>query len=87
MNEYGYVVCKNGKLVKSKTTIGTPTSVSVPVSFSCPAGSKPRAIFHTHPSGSLQPSAQDMKAAQQHNLPICIRGGKKIKCYRPNKGA
>lgn len=81
--ERGYTFCKNGKPTKGIEVTGDSHSVSVPVG--CPAGSKPRAIFHTHPSGSLRPSAQDLKAARRHNLPVCIRAGRKVRCYRPRR--
>lgn len=80
--ERGYTFCKRGKkLTRGVESTGDAHSVSV--SVGCPPRSKPRAIFHTHPSGSLQPSARDLDAAKQHNLPVCIKAGRKVRCYRP----
>jgi len=81
--ERGYTVCSNGKITKGKTVIGLPSSVSIPIS--CPAGSKPAALMHTHPSGSLELSPQDIKTMREKGLPVCVRAGNKIKCYRPKK--
>lgn len=81
--ERGYTVCTKGK--RGRQVVGEPHSVSIPVE--CPAGSRPRGLFHTHPGGSLQPSVQDMQAAHQHNLPVCIRVRSKVKCYPVNRGS
>ena len=81
--ERGYTVCTGKK--RGRQVVGEPHSVSIPVE--CPAGSRPRALYHTHPGGSLQPSSQDMQAARQHNLPVCVRAGKRIKCYLVDRGS
>lgn len=81
--ERGYTFCKNGKPTKGIETTGTSHSVSFPIS--CPTGSKPRAIFHIHPSGSLRPSAQDMKESRRLNLPVCIKAGGRVRCYRSKR--
>ena len=79
--ERGYTVCRNGKITKGQTVVGLPSSVSIPVV--CPAGSQPRALFHTHPGGSLQLSPQDIKTMREKGLPVCIKAGTRIKCYKP----
>ncbi len=81
--ERGYTVCKNGKLEKGIEVIGTTSSVSIPIS--CPVGSKPRALVHTHPGGSLALSPQDIKTMHETGLPVCVRAGGKIKCWKPRK--
>ncbi len=81
--ERGYTVCRNGRLKKGIEVTGDSHSVAIPIS--CPTGSKPAALFHTHPGGSIQMSAQDIKTMNAKGLPVCIRVGDKIKCYRPRK--
>jgi len=81
--ERGYTFCKNGKPKKGIEVTGETHSVSIPIS--CPAGSKPRALVHTHPGGSLQLSPQDIKTMKQKGLPVCVRAGNKIRCYRPKR--
>lgn len=83
--EVGFVVCKTkkGGHIRGKTAVGSHDAVTIPVK--CPPGSKPVAIHHSHPSGSVQPSSQDIKTAREFNLPVCIRGGRKIKCYKPRR--
>lgn len=81
--ERGYTFCKNGKPRKGIEVTGDANRVSFPIG--CPSGSKPRALFHTHPGGSLQLSPQDIKTMREKNLPVCIRAGNKIRCYRPKK--
>ena len=83
--EVGYTVCRNGKLKKGFESKGDAHSVSIPVS--CPAGTKPVGLMHTHPGGSLQLSPQDIKTMHEKKLPVCVRVGNKIKCYRPQKRA
>lgn len=85
--ERGYTVCRNGRLKKGIEVKGDAHSVSIPTK--CPSGSKPVALFHTHPGpppfGSLTPSPLDIKTMHEKGLPICIKAGNKIKCYRPKK--
>ena len=81
--ERGYTFCKNGRPRKGPEVTGDRSSVAFPIT--CPAGSKPRALVHTHPGGSLQLSPQDIKTMRAKNLPVCVRVGSKIKCYRPKK--
>ncbi len=81
--ERGYTFCRNGKPRKGPEATGDSHSVAFPIS--CPAGSKPAALMHTHPGGSLQLSPQDIKTMHGKNLPVCVRVGNKIKCYRPRK--
>ncbi len=79
--ERGYTFCKNGKPRKGVEVTGDTHSVAIPIS--CPAGSEPRALFHTHPGGTLEMSPQDIKTMREKNLPVCIKAGNKIRCYRP----
>jgi len=81
--ERGYTFCRNGKLWKGIEVKGDAHSVSIPIV--CPAGSKPAALMHTHPGGSLDLSPQDIRTMREKGLPVCVRVGNKIKCYRPKK--
>ena len=81
--ERGYTFCKNGRAQKGTEVTGGTHSVSIPIS--CTAGSKPRALVHTHPGGSLQLSPQDIKTMHEKGLPVCVRAGNKVRCYRPKK--
>lgn len=81
--ERGYTVCKNGRLKKGVEVRGESHSVSIPIS--CPRGSKPAGLVHTHPGGSLELSPQDIKTMHEKGLPVCVRAGNKIRCYRPKK--
>lgn len=82
--ERGYTFCKNGRLRKGIEVKGDAHSVTIPIS--CPPGSQPRALVHTHPGGSLKLSPQDIKTMREKGLPVCVRAGNKIKCYRSKKG-
>lgn len=81
--EYGFPICKNGRITKGKTVKGDSHSVAVPLV--CPLGSKVIAIHHSHPGGSLQLSPQDIKTMHEKGLPVCIKAGNKVKCWRPKK--
>lgn len=81
--ERGYTVCKNGKLKKGPEVTGDTSSVAIPIR--CPAGSKPAALMHTHPGGSLELSPQDIKTMRDKGLPVCVKAGGRIKCWRPSK--
>lgn len=81
--ERGYTFCKNGKPRKGVEVTGDAHSVAIPIS--CPPGSTPRALVHTHPGGSLDLSNQDIKTMHEKGLPVCVRVGNKIRCYRPKK--
>lgn len=82
-NEFAFPICKRGnKISRGRTTTGTPNSVVVPLN-SCPKGSKPIGVHHLHPSGSPRLSTQDIKEARRLKLDVmCVRAGRKVKCYR-----
>ena len=87
--ERGYTYCeRRGKPVKGSSATGDSHSVKFPVR--CPPGSKARALMHTHPSGSIRPSRQDLRASSQHGRAVCVgsrlAGRMIIKCYRPKTG-
>ncbi len=82
--ERGYTLCRNGKLKKGIEVKGDAHSVAIPIV--CPTGSKPAGLMHTHPGGSLELSPQDIKTMHEKGLPVCVKAGNKIKCYRPKKG-
>ena len=83
-NERGYTFCKGGgKIRKGPEVTGTPSNVAIPVR--CPSGTKPRALFHTHPGGSIRMSPQDIKTMREKNIPVCVRVGNKVRCYRPKR--
>ena len=81
--ERGFTVCRNGRLKKGPEVKGDASSVAIPIR--CPAGSKPVALMHTHPSGSLGLSSKDIQTMREKGLPVCVKAGGKIKCYRPSK--
>lgn len=85
MNEIGFILCRTrrGRTRAGPICIGDRTSVNVPVK--CPAGSRPEALWHTHPSGSLTLSGQDIQTGQNHGIPhVCVSDGHKgsTKCYK-----
>jgi len=82
-NEKGFVVCRNNR----RYTRGTKgshsaTSHSVVIPMSCPSGSRPVAIHHTHPGGSLNLSPPDKAMARQFRVPVCVKAQGRVKCYR-----
>lgn len=82
MKEKGFAICRksNGKLVKGKTAAGDRRSVHI--SVKCPNGSRLAALHHTHPSGALYPSQQDMQTSARFHVPVCIRAKGKVKCFQ-----
>jgi len=85
MNEMGFILCRNsrGRVKAGPMQTGDRTSVNVPVR--CPAGYRPEALWHTHPSGSLQLSHQDIATGRQHGIPnVCVSNGRKgtTRCFR-----
>jgi len=84
MKEIGTLVCrkKDGTLVRNGIHKGDQSSVNV--SLKCPPGSRREALWHTHPSGSLQLSSKDIKTGKEHDIPfVCVSNGKKnsTRCY------
>lgn len=87
-NEIGMLICrsKDGRLHPGPIYEGNKSSVRVPIN--CPAGSKPAALWHTHPSGSVQLSDTDIDTGKKFNLPfVCASTGKQgsTRCYRIRK--
>jgi len=70
--ESGHVVYEDaeGNLHDGPTVFGDPGAVSVPLK--CPEGAKLVALYHTHPSGDLKPSEQDLATAKSLDLPVFI---------------
>ena len=82
--ERSYTVCKNGGYSRGPTRVGTRTNVEIIVR--CPLGSKPVAIFHTHPNGNPLPSALDLRTTRQLRVPyVCVKARGKTRCYRSRK--
>ena len=81
--ERGFTFCRNGQPRKGIEVKGTDHSVAIPIS--CPDSSRPQALVHTHPGGSLELSPQDIKTMREKGLPVCVRAGNKVKCYRPKQ--
>jgi proteasome lid subunit RPN8/RPN11 len=79
--ERGYTYCSGKR--KGVEVQGGTHSVAIPIC--CPAGSEPRALFHTHPGGTIEPSPRDIRTMKEKNLPICIKAGTRIRCYRPRR--
>ena len=80
--ERGYPVCTDGKkITRGPTVNGDRTSVKIP--NSCPSGTRRVALFHTHTSGNIHYSDQDIRAARQTKTPmVCVKANNKVKCYR-----
>jgi hypothetical protein len=76
--EHGFVICDRGtgrgedRLVRGPESSGHTYGVNVDVS--CPIGSKPICLWHTHPkTGNINPSEADMKAAKDNKIPwLCV---------------
>jgi hypothetical protein len=86
-NEYGFALCRirgTQRIIKGPTTWGTPTSVEIsPV---CPPGSKFVGNLHSHPGGSLEPSAIDLATERKHQFELaCIVNETGIRCRRVRK--
>jgi len=82
--ERGYTICGGrGGIRKGPEVRGTTNAVAIPIK--CPSGSKPVGLMHTHPAGSLQLSPKDLKTMHEKKIPVCIRAGNKVKCWRPKK--
>lgn len=72
-NEVGALMCSRpgGETVFGPRAHGTHDNVDVP--FQCPPDSKPFGVWHTHPHGVTQPSADDVRAARAFGLKkLCI---------------
>lgn len=83
--ECGRTWCEDskGKLIPGPKACGDRRSVSI--SVKCPANSRPAALIHNHPSGDIRSSPQDLKASNQHNIPVCVKVAERVKCYKPDK--
>jgi proteasome lid subunit RPN8/RPN11 len=82
--EHGYCVCTEGPLLlKERGIDGEAHSIDIPVK--CTRG-KPHALVHSHPSGNINPSHQDLLTGKKTGLPICVsvklNGGRKTRCYK-----
>lgn len=82
--EHGYCVCKDGHLLLKETPIdGQAHSIDIPIK--CTRG-RPHALVHTHPSGNINPSRQDLETGKKTNLPICVivrvNGRGRVRCYK-----
>ena len=82
MRECGFAVCRDrqGNVITGKTVCGSRSHIYIPMK--CPPGTKLAALHHTHPFGSLEPSAQDLKVARKHGIAVCVEARGKIRCYR-----
>jgi len=80
--ERSYTVCKSKRgYSRGPTSVGTRDNVGIIVR--CPPGSKPVAIFHTHPKGHPLPSPLDLRTTRQLGVPnICVKTGGKTRCFR-----
>ena len=82
--EKGYCVCREGHLLlKEEVTTGRAHSIDIPVR--CSRG-KPHALVHSHPSGNINPSYQDIMTGKKTGLPICVsvrvNGRGMTRCYK-----
>jgi proteasome lid subunit RPN8/RPN11 len=83
-NEHGYCVCQEGHLLlKEREIDGQDHSIDIPVK--CTRG-RPHALVHSHPSGNINLSRQDLITGKKTNLPICVtvrlNGRGKTRCYK-----
>ena len=86
MNEIGASICgtPNGQIVFGPWSEGTPTSVKV--NGTCPPGMTFLGIYHTHPGGVAQPSAQDIKSGLAVNAKhLCIEADGDLRCWRKKR--
>lgn len=61
----------DGATVLGPRAQGSHDNVQVP--YSCPTGSKPFGVWHTHPHGIAEPSDDDLAAARQFGLKkLCV---------------
>ncbi len=71
--EHGFTICQgaSGKLTRGPEAVGDRHQVSIDVT--CPRGSRPIGLFHTHPGGSTNPSHADLDMAQKFHIDyLCI---------------
>lgn len=82
--ERGYTVCDNGtsKLRRGPQVTGTESTIGIPIT--CPGGSRPVALFHTHPNGTPI-STRDIATMKEKRLPVCIKARGKIRCWKEKK--
>ena len=82
-DEIGFALCrvqKTGRLVRGPVAQGTPTSVDIPIK--CPPGSDFEVMVHTHPGGSAEPSALDIRTGQRFRAKsLCIASDTELKCH------
>jgi proteasome lid subunit RPN8/RPN11 len=72
-NEVGAMLCRrrDGSTVMGPRAQGTHDRVDVP--YSCPPGSDPYGVWHTHPHGIAEPSPDDIRAATAFGLRrLCV---------------
>ncbi len=83
--EHGYCVCKEGHVLLKETPVdGQAHSIDIPIK--CSRG-KPHALVHSHPSGNINPSSQDLQTGKRFGIPICVSvrlsdGRGKTRCYK-----
>jgi proteasome lid subunit RPN8/RPN11 len=78
--ERGYCVCRDGRLLlKEKTIPGEASSIQIPVK--CSRG-QPAALVHSHTSGNINPSSQDLQTSKRLGIPVCVRTKHGIRCYK-----
>jgi proteasome lid subunit RPN8/RPN11 len=80
-NEYAKTICmRNGKIFWGSEAKGEPMSVRLRPS--CPDG-EAIGIVHSHPSGTSEPSQQDISEMLRAKLPwLCVHGEDALRCYR-----
>ena len=82
-DEIGFALCRvreTGRLVRGPVAQGTPTRVDIPIK--CPPGSDFEVMVHTHPGGSAEPSALDIRTGQRFSAKsLCIASDTELKCH------
>jgi len=82
-NEVARTIClSNGKIKWGREGhSGMPTDVWI--NPGCPKGGKVIGTYHTHPSGTSEPSPQDVEEMVRAGLPfLCVHGEDALSCYR-----
>ena len=83
--EEAFTLCQlRDMLLKGREARG-PDKWSVNLHVGCPSGGKPIGLFHTHPGGEPEPSAQDIFEAKRlgmHFLCVSVPEKDKTKCHR-----
>jgi len=83
VNEHAKTICQLGRELLWGSEANGSSPYNVTLRTGCPEGGKPVGIFHTHPGGVAEPSAQDLAEMRRAGLEhLCISDDNVTKCYR-----